>query len=97
MDIVVSDGKSYRFLITDVLTQNPNYYVVIRNEGDSTHPFGSRNDVTRLAADQVAAHRFVNIATATGIRISSPPRPVASMVQELPLNVHRSFAIRFGR
>jgi prepilin-type N-terminal cleavage/methylation domain-containing protein len=85
IDLIADNDREYRFTISGVAVSGGNFLVAIRNEGDSTHPFGSLADVNRMAASQAVMRPFVLINSKVNrFRIQPPPHPVASTVNELP-------------
>lgn len=92
IEVIGTNDRSYRFLITYVVNAGGSFFINIRNEGTATTPFGSalstRNDINRMGSDQTIVHPYVPISasafTISGFRIHARPRPIASLNLELP-------------
>lgn len=92
IELFQNDESTGRFKITAPLSAAEHQGVptgsflaiAIRNEGASQFPWGSVGDVDRFAQAQIAVSSFVPISSFGSFAVSARPRPVASMVTELP-------------
>jgi prepilin-type N-terminal cleavage/methylation domain-containing protein len=84
IEILTPSDDTIRFLITNVVLSGTNFFVSIRNEGSLSQPYGTILDVNRMASSQEMVSQFAFINSIGSFRVLPQPRPVASMVTELP-------------